>query len=183
MEKRALRKKIKEKSEGLSLSQKNGASEKITELFLACEEYKAAENIFIYVSTPNEPDTDEIIKRALKDNKNVFVPKCISRGNMLAVRITDLTVLSPGYMGIREPEGISGEESIKIDTAVIPCISAYFDGKRLGHGAGFYDIFLEKHKPKKICLCFSELISEEIPMEDHDIYMDAVITQKGIFRL
>lgn len=182
MDKRTLRKEIREKAALLSPSYKENASRMISEKFLSSEEYGKSENIFVYISVASEPSTDEIIKRALKDNKNVFVPKCISKGNMLAVKITADTRLIPGYMGIPEPETFSTETDVSIDTAVIPCISADSDGKRLGHGAGFYDIFLEKHNPKKICLCFHSLLSKDIPMDSHDIYMDTVITEEGIFR-
>lgn len=182
MDKKTLRKEIKEKAKGLSQGYTGISSKRITKLFLSSDEYKTAKNLFIYISVSPEPDTSEIILKAFEDNKNVYVPKCISKGNMTAVRITKDTKLVPGYMGIPEPENFCEETDINIDTAVIPCISANVDGKRLGHGAGFYDIFLEKHNPKKICLCFHELLSPEIPMEEYDIYMDAVITEKGIFK-
>lgn len=181
MDKKTLRKEIREKLQQLSSEYKKASSAAISDFFLSSEDYEKAENIFVFVSTENEPDTAKIIQRALEDNKNVFVPKCLSKGNMIAVRITAGTRLSAGYMGIPEPEAFSEEKDISIDTAVIPCMSAYYDGKRLGHGAGFYDIFLKKHNPKKICLCFDKIVSPDIPMEENDIFMDEVITEKGIF--
>ena len=39
---------------------------------------------------------------------------------------------------------------------------------------GYYDRFLND-KVFKICLCFKELLSDEIVMDKYDIYMDKVI--------
>ena len=37
---------------------------------------------------------------------------------------------------------------------------------------------MEQTRAKKMCLCFDRLMSEDIPMGEHDIYMDIVITEK-----
>ena len=63
-----------------------------------------------------------------------------------------------------------------IDFAVIPCVAAAFDGRRLGHGAGFYDRYLEKTKCPAAVLCFSPLVTEDIPTESFDVKADMVIT-------
>ena len=181
MDKKELRKFIRTKNLNLSDDYKKNASESICNIFLASTDYHTSENIFIYVSLPNEPDTSAIIRKALEDKKNVFVPKCISKGHMIAVRVTDDTEYSSGYMNICEPRVYQEENDTKIDIAIVPCISADTDGKRLGHGGGFYDIFLKKHSSKNICLCFNEILCTDIPMNENDIYMDAVITERGFF--
>ena len=183
MTKKELRAEVRSRLNELTYAYKSESSKKISELVLLTDEYKNADSIFIYSSSVNEPDTSAVIERAFADGKRVYVPKCISRGIMVPVRIDRDTQYEQGYMGIREPvfydEGISLSE---IDLSVIPCMSAATDGSRLGHGAGFYDIFLSKTGTYKLCLCFRELLCERIPTDAHDIKMDCIITENGIFR-
>ncbi len=182
MTKKELRSEIKERLCTLSNSYKKESGTAIQKLVLSLSEYKCAESIFIYISTDNEPDTSLIIEDALTSGKKVYVPKCIEKGIMVPVEIKTDTVFSSGYMGIREPVSYNEKEAVNnIDISVIPCVSASLSGERLGHGAGFYDIFLEKIKTAKICLCFHELITDNIPTDKNDIKTDAVITEKGIY--
>lgn len=181
MTKKELRTEIKNKISCLSEEYKKDSSEKIARAVIPSPEFSRAQSVFIYVSTENEPDTSLIIEEALKSGKCVFVPKCIGKGIMIPVEITRDTVFIKGYMGISEPRDYDREIKItEIDLSVIPCLSANFKGERLGHGAGFYDRFLVKVKTVKMCLCFSELISPEIPTDEYDIIMNAVITENGI---
>ncbi len=183
MTKKELRAEIKSRLSALSQDYKDESGRKISKLVLSCEDYRTADSIFVYCSSENEPGTDEIIREALLSGKKVYVPKCLAKGIMIPVPIDEGTPFTAGYMGIREPscydEGITPEE---IDLSIIPCMSAALNGKRLGHGAGFYDRFLEKTKTKRLCLCFHALLSEQIPIDSHDIKMDLIVTEKGIFR-
>ncbi|MCQ2485687.1 MAG: 5-formyltetrahydrofolate cyclo-ligase [Clostridia bacterium] len=176
MNKNELRNIIRKRADGLSDEYIKSASCAIAEKLINLQQFKECESLFIYVSTPKEPDTFHIINEALKSGKKVYVPKCGQNHTMKAIRIHSTDELQAGYMGISEPVGT--EEADRIDIAVIPCICASTDGKRLGHGAGFYDRFLADCDAAKICLCFERLISDDIPMDKHDIYIDIVITEK-----
>ncbi len=180
--KRELREEIKKKRKLLSSSYKENSSKKIAKHVTDSEEFRRADSVFIYVSTPDEPDTSEIISRALCDGKKVYVPKCLKKGLMIPVPITETSEFESGYMGIREPAEYDGNIiTEKIGLSVIPCVSASLSGERLGHGAAFYDIFLKKTETVKLCLSFGELLSENIPTDENDIKADAVITENGIF--
>ncbi len=181
MTKKELRIEIKNKISCLSDEYKKDSSEKIARNLIFSPEFIKAHSIFIYISTENEPDTSLIIQEALGAGKRVFVPKCIGKGIMIPVEITRDTVFVKGYMDIAEPRDYDININVtEIDLSVIPCLSANFMGERLGHGAGFYDRFLLNVKTEKFCLCFGELISPEIPTDEYDIIMNAVITEKGI---
>lgn len=174
IQKTELRRQIREKTKKLPLSYKLKESERIGKLLIDTPEFIRAESIFIYMSSPDEPETRCIIKKALESGKQVYVPLCVSKGEMKLVKTDKNTVFRNGYMGIREPVSYK-ETAHDADLAIIPCLSADINGNRLGHGAGFYDRFLKNSKAKKICLCFPALISSTIPTEIHDIVMDKVI--------
>ena len=75
------------------------------------------------------------------------------------------THLEKGAYGIMEPSRrcpILSKE--KIDVAVIPCVSADREGRRLGHGAGFYDRFLDGVTFPKILVCYKELMMDQVPV-------------------
>lgn len=180
MTKKELRLKIKTKLDLLPMSYINTAGETIERSVISSDIFKRSESIFIYINMPKEPSTLGIISEAIKLNKKVLVPKCVSEGIMSAVEITGLDELKPGAFGIKEP--VSNEESKdakKIDLAIVPCVTASRNGMRLGHGGGYYDRFLEKCEIFKLCLCFDELLCDKIPASDHDIKMNAVFTEKS----
>lgn len=174
--KKTLRKSVTTRVKLLPGAYRAAASRSIAEQVLASGEYRAAKRIFLYIGMPTEPDTAGIIEAALSDGKDVYVPKCISRTEMLAVRIKSTADLVPGAYGIPEPTDLS--ETIgpdTIDLILVPCVSAWTDGRRLGHGAGYYDRFLKGNADKTLCLCFRKALSPDIPTDENDVRMHRVI--------
>ncbi len=182
LEKKRLRREAAEIIRGFSQNALRSASEKITEQVLASSVYQQAESIFIYVSTDREPDTRALIEDAWKAGKAVYVPKCHEAGRMDAVRVFGWDDLAPGAYGIPEPKNAPRNEPFpSIDLAVVPCVCAAPDGKRLGHGAGYYDRFLQAHPMPCLCLCFRALLRDDLPAGPLDRPMDAVVTEEGFF--
>lgn len=180
MNKAELRKTVKEKNSSLTEEYTSHADSIISDRIISSREFINSSVIFIYVSMKNEPSTVKIIEEALRLGKTVCVPKCVTKNEMTAVRISGLNELSDGSFGIPEPDDSDNTiEKRLIDTAIIPCTAASLNGKRLGHGAGYYDRFLENTNIYKICLCYSRLIFDDIPTDEHDIIMDKVITEEA----
>lgn len=153
------------------------ASDTISEKVINSDTFRNSRIVFIYISMANEPDTRRIIESAWAECKTVCVPLCGENHTMKAVILNNFDELSAGKYGIPEPTGTQEVNASDIDFAIIPCVCASSDGKRLGHGAGYYDRFLENTKAKKICLCFGRLLTDDIPMDKYDIYMDNVISE------
>lgn len=175
--KKKLRQKMHLIQSELSPDYPDEASKKIQSKVLDSPEYKNADAIFVYVNTEKEPQTLHIIEKAIQDGKMVYVPKCISKTKMLAVRIKSLYELKPGMFGLLEPEVYTDTRKPEhLDLILVPCVSASMDGRRLGHGAGYYDRFLEGYEGDTFCLCFKEMVSDQIPVDDMDIVMSKVIT-------
>ncbi len=175
--KKALRAALAVRRRTLSCEYVRDAGERIQARVIASAWYHDARSVFVYVSMPGEPATDGIIRQALTDGKQLYVPKCVG-GQMLAVRIRDTAQLRPGAYGILEPEGTGDTaEADTLDLIVVPCVSASSDGRRLGHGAGYYDRFLGRTRDSTVCLCFRRMMCEEIPMTDRDVMMARVVTE------
>ena len=175
--KKQLRKAVTAKLKAMPEAARAAASTRISEQVLNSPEYRRAERIFLFVSMPTEPDTLPIIRQALRDGKRVYVPKCVSKTEMIAVSIADMTDLRPGAYGILEPQDCTKTaEPDELDLILVPCVSAWTDGRRLGHGAGYYDRFLKGNAGKTICLCFSEAMEPDIPTDENDVRMHRVIS-------
>lgn len=160
--KRMLRGRMKERLAGIPEERILSGSARITAAVLSSRLFRDAGSVFIYVSVGREPDTREIIRQALKAGKKVYVPKCGKPPRMEAVRIFGPEELRPGRMGIPEPG--DGERAEDVDLAIVPCVSVSRDGRRLGHGGGYYDAFLRGKGMKTLCLCHEEMLCEDIPV-------------------
>ena len=177
-EKKQLRKQMRDLMRSLPTDYVRAAGADIQEQIISSARYHEAESIFLFISMLKEPPTDRILRQALADGKKVYVPKCSAK-EMLAVRIRDPEHLYPGMLGILEPsdcsETVTAEE---LDLILVPCLAAAPDGRRLGHGGGYYDRFLEGHTENAVCLCFRRMFCEEIPMDQYDVPMPLVITER-----
>ncbi len=154
------------------------ASGRIISRVLASSLYRQAASVFVYVSTGREVDTRALIEDAWRTDKAVYVPKCRGQGRMDAVRVFSWQDLSPGAYGIPEPVGDSSDGLFpSIDLAVVPCVCASWTGQRLGHGAGYYDRFLENGADRAVCLCFEKMLRDDIPQGEHDVLIPWVLTE------
>nr|MCR5150278.1 5-formyltetrahydrofolate cyclo-ligase [Clostridiales bacterium] len=179
LEKEKLRRKCDIMARQIDNEYKKDADRLIYEKFIK-EFSDRGESFFVYLSTEKEPDTKRIIEFLLKNGKKVYAPVCMGKGIMKAVRLTDLDKCITGKFGIPMPSE-QNEETEKPDIAVIPCVCAGRDRRRLGHGGGYYDRFLKKAECISICLCFEKLIVDDIPVEQHDLSPDYVLTEKLIY--
>ena len=180
--KKALRARCREIVKELSPEYIEEASHKIADLLLATDAYKNSNTIFCYMSMGGEPVTDEIIERALEDGKRVGIPLCVGPHEMVVKEYKSGDELARGAFGIREPLAEATEiNADEFDLAIVPCVACSEDGRRIGHGAGYYDRFLSVSGFNKIALCFEKLLTDDIPLEDTDVYMDGVATEDAIY--
>ncbi|SCY30700.1 5-formyltetrahydrofolate cyclo-ligase [Butyrivibrio sp. INlla14] len=188
-DKKSIRKKMIKDRDRLSTQELSEKTKLIQERLFSSEEYKKALNILIYASMGSEVITDGIIKNALESGKNVFCPKVTDRAKreMAFVKITSLSDLKSGYMGIREPEisetsVIFCADAFSHSLVIMPGVSFDRDRNRLGYGGGFYDTFLSQNAGiSTIALAFDcQIYDGSFPdeiIDEHDIKPDKIITE------
>ncbi len=176
--KRALREQVRRRTAAMSAQEAADSSGRIARDVLSSPWYREARSVFLYISVGKEPDTRFLLRQALEDGKEVYVPRCREKPVMDAVRLTQLEALRPNQYGIPEPE--DGETAERIDLTIVPCLSVSPAGDRLGHGGGYYDAFLQTHPCRTLCLCHRALILEDIPHGEEDVPMDALTFGEGI---
>jgi 5-formyltetrahydrofolate cyclo-ligase len=89
-----------------------------------------------------------------------------------------------GPFGIREPSPWAPTRAIAdIDVFIVPGVAFTRDGKRLGRGAAYYDTTLAKRGPQTRCIgvSFECNVVPDLPTEAHDVGMDLVVTERGVF--
>lgn len=66
-------------------------------------QWQRAGAVLAFAAMPDEPDTAEILKRALADGKRLLLPRVRNKTEMDWVEIPALRLLRPGAFGIQEP--------------------------------------------------------------------------------
>ena len=183
--KKRLRQWAREKRSAMKPEQAAAADVRIEERVLSLPEYQQARTVMVYMSLPGEPETRGIIRDAVRQGKRVLLPRCLDSRRMEAALFRGFERLRPGRMGIPEPAADTPEESSRTpeaDLILVPCVAASGDGKRLGHGAGYYDRFLKNATGKTVCLCYQDFLAEDLPVNDEDVLMDMVVTEQTTVR-
>nr|MBQ8244872.1 5-formyltetrahydrofolate cyclo-ligase [Oscillospiraceae bacterium] len=175
MDKKELRRSIRERKRAMTEEEIVSRSEKLGQLFAASEAYKAAKTIYGYLPYNQEVRTVPMLEQALKDGKRVAVPKCYG-DEMKFIFMEDLSKVEKGYANIPEP--IADEPIADDTTALVLMPGLAFDpeGHRIGYGGGFYDKFLsaEPGHPT-LALCYEFQMLPKLETEAHDIPVDFVI--------
>ncbi|MFU8806142.1 MAG: 5-formyltetrahydrofolate cyclo-ligase [Bradymonadaceae bacterium] len=136
-----------------------------------------------YVSFRNEIDIGPYLETRLEANRAVCLPR-VQGDHLEFVQVHDLHSLVPGAFGILEPVGEPFPVA-EIEVFLVPGLVFDHDGARLGFGKGYYDRVLcsrSGHRPLAIGVCYAwQLIDSPIPVEPHDVSMDLIATDEGIF--
>ena len=175
MDKKELRRTIRERKRAMTEEEIVSRSEKLGVLFSQSEAYKAAKTIYGYLPYNQEVRTVPMLEQALKDGKRVAVPK-VYGDEMKFLYLDDLSQVEKGYAGIPEP--IADDPLADDDTALVLMPGLAFDpqGHRIGYGGGFYDKFLaaEPNHPT-LALCYEFQMLPRLDTEEHDIPVDTVL--------
>ena len=149
----------------------------------ALDFYRKSDKILVYVSHGDELGTEPLIHGVLADGKQLFVPRCdpVRPGSMSFYRICDPALdLRPGKFGILEPcehcDALAGSAGL----CIVPGLAFSADGYRLGGGGGYYDRFLSHFSGAAVGFCFSEQITSDIPQEETDRPVCAVVTPEAL---
>ena len=184
MDKAELRRKLMDCLLTIPSEQRSGRSRKACRNLVATEQFQGASTVMMFLSLPHEVDTSEAILHAWQLGKAVAVPKISwQQRHMIPVRINSLeTGLSTGASGLRNPIAGMPVPFGEIDLVVTPALGFDKKGNRLGRGGSYYDRFFanEELKAARCGFGFSEQIVESIPVTEHDVPVDIIVTDEEI---
>ena len=175
MDKKELRRAIRERKRAMTEEEIVSRSARLGELFAQSEAYRNAATIYGYLPYNQEVRTVPMLEQAIRDGKKVAVPK-VYGDTMKFIYLEDLSQVEKGYAGIPEP--IADEPVAHDETALVLMPGLAFDpqGHRIGYGGGFYDKFLaaEPSHPT-LALCYEFQMLPQLDTEEHDIPVNTVL--------
>lgn len=169
----SLRRIIREKKAAMSEQQKALASDAVASALEALPSFRGAGTVLAYWSMSDELDIRDFILRWSR-HKRMVLPVVV--GDALELRVFSEDGLVPGYRGIMEPgPSCPLVDPSEVDLALVPGMAFDPSGRRMGRGGGFYDRLLPVLDCPKLGLCYPCQLVDEVPVEDHDVTVDAVI--------
>ena len=205
--KEIIRQRIRERRKRLSPAWIRQTSTKTQRLVQNLDEWKNANRICCYLALPREVQTQLLIKASWNAGKRVCVPAFRKTdGHYDLAWLRQDETLTTGYGSVPEPaepdwvaarrskircseehakSGTWRKEQDSVDLVIIPGVAFDRSGGRLGHGRGHYDRLLMLKVLAgafKLGIAFEFQLLDEVPAEAHDIQMDAVVTEKNVYR-
>ena len=156
-QKAAVRAEMMKRLRDLTAEEREASSEEICERVLEMSEWAGAQNVILFTPLPSEP----LINPLKLDCQARKIP-CTTIAQ---------SVRSEAELHLPE----------NIDLILVPGIAFSKDRHRLGRGGGFFDRLLAERGANafKLGLCFSFQVLDAIPIEGHDIVMDALVSNEG----
>ena len=137
----------------------------------------------LYYPTSFETNVLKLLENKYMINKNILLPVIEEENIMSFSPWKKNHVLLVNKFGILEPV----KTKIKIPNIIFVPILAFDRNKyRLGYGKGFYDRYLNKYLSKfkniiTIGIAFSFQKHHKLPIDKHDVKLDYILTEKGIY--
>jgi 5-formyltetrahydrofolate cyclo-ligase len=184
--KKEIRQEISATLSALSKEEKSGIVELIEKRLFDFANFLESKIVLLYVESPNEVSTFNIIRRSYMLQKIVVLPAYDYEKEEISLHKID----NPDKDVIPGPRGILGPNPDRckrvpvdcIDIAIIPAIALDEKGGRIGKGDGWYDRLIPQLPitTRKVALGFDCQVTLQIPMEPHDKHVDIIITEKRI---
>ena len=167
---------------------KDDVSRAIVGSFMDLPEYAAAQTVMFYIDVRDEVRTRHSLPEAIQSGKRIVVPYCVD-GELELFHLESMDELDVGMYKILEPKqelrSVASKrlQATDLDLIMVPGVAFDKQGGRTGHGKGYYDKLLEHARLETplVALAFECQIFPEIPCEQHDIYMDKVVTEAAVY--
>ena len=185
-----LRTSLREKRQALSPEQQETASVALFNMLGNQDFFRVAQRIAFYQVADGEIDPRMLLDLALSEGKSCFLP-VIEQDNPEFVSFSPYdanTELVPNKWGIAEPPASEVISPTNFDVVFVPLVAFSKDCFRLGMGKGFYDrtfsfkIFNRRSSPLLVGLAHECQMVDSFAVESWDVRLDAVATEKKIYR-
>ena len=190
-QKEALRENMKKMRDAIPEDQRKTEDAQLLDIITKTALYQEAQSILTYVSFGSEVSTRDLIDRAMKDGKKVYVPR-VNGDTMEFYRFEEWKELEESRLGILEPDKNPAkrfpyELHISLDKAqdcvfIVPGLAFDSHCNRLGYGGGYYDRYLQGfEKRMTLGIAYSEQIVDRVPVTNRDQSLDLVVTPQGAY--
>ena len=188
---KALRASLRQSRQQLSPEKRHIAARSLLDLIGHQDFFRVAQRIAFYQVIDGEIDPQLLLDLALSEGKACFLP-VLSRENPEFVSFAAYdadTPLVENQWGIAEPSPETIVSPTNFDVVFVPLVGFNEQCFRMGMGKGFYDrtfsfkIFNRCSRPLLVGLAHeSQLVKEAFPVESWDVRLDAIATDKKVYR-
>ena len=187
-DKRVLRSRILAQREALSEDQINTLSLRVITSLRESNLLAQSARVMAYIRCRGEVDLSLLFDWLEHREKRLAFPKVASKidGWMQPYYIGKpwRNNLALGAFNILEPSGdINPADPAQLDLVLVPGVAFDRDLYRIGFGGGFYDRFLPRlgAHSLKIGIAYQFQLVSKVPRDTHDIPLDGVCTEQGLF--
>ena len=185
--KRQIRQIMKGKRKQLGKQVRAEKSQRIYENVTSLTVWEQAKRAMVYIDFRDEVETEPLIRFLWENDVEVVVPVCdLQKKDMQAVVLNSYDELQISAYGIREPLPSAATTIVAdprtIDIMIVPGLAFDREGGRLGYGAGYYDKYFPQTNLQmlKIALAYDEQLISNIPIEEHDVKVDIIVTDAEV---
>ena len=180
--KKNLRFELKQRRRSVTPAQRDRAAKQIAKSALTLA--SNSKRIGLYYALPNEAPTQPLAQALWKIGRQVYLPRIHNDRHLHFFLWEQDTALESGKLGIPAPTSTNTEIGAgNLDLIFIPLLGFDQSGHRLGMGGGYYDTTLcHTPRPIKVGVAFDCQEVEQVPVEEHDIRLDVLITESRVLR-
>ena len=120
------------------------------------------------------------LKSTLNEQFTFAVPHLVDETQMVYYQI-DLAAIEQGNIGLSLEQSRQTNQIVP-DVVLVPGLAFTSSGERLGRGKGYFDRYLANFGGIKIGVALEAQLFKELPLDEYDITMDYVVTEKQIYK-
>ena len=134
-----------------------------------------------FVPMRSEINPMALLKRLAAEGAKLALPVVAGRGKPLVMRAWEFGApLDTGVWGIRQPKAEAPE--VDPDILLVPLLAFDRSGHRIGYGAGYYDMTINRLRGIKpitaIGIAFAAQEIPSVPATERDARLDLVLTER-----
>ena len=155
------------------------------ERLLDLRELATCRTVALYAAHGHEVPLELVGARLRERGLEVVLPR-LAGAELELCPVTDPGALVRGAFGLREPPPAAPViRPQQVDLFVIPGVAFDRMGNRLGRGGGHYDRLLARARADavRVGLCYGERLLAQLPIDEWDIPMCAVVTDREVIRI
>ena len=124
-----------------------------------------------------------LMRKLAAAGAKLALPVVQGRGKPLIMRAFAFgDALASGQWGIREPKPEAAE--VAPDILLVPLLAFDRDGRRIGYGAGYYDMTIARFRAMKqvvaVGIAYAAQEIAEVPVTERDARLDLVLTERDV---
>lgn len=188
IDKKSIRKAVLTEREGLPAIERARMSLNVVEALRQTTLMARSSLILAYIPYRGEVDLSLLFDLLESQGKKLAFPKVVDKASgYMEPYFVDApwrNNVKPGAFNILEPEGsIRVADPASLDLVLVPGVAFDREAYRLGFGGGFYDRFLPRLSKRTftVGIAYQFQVITEVPRDPHDIALDGICTEQGLF--